>query len=219
MSDICTVIRKELSELKHSSRHLYWLLTWLGVLAILKWGNHSRSLLPIASIYSLIPIFVALGVGGQIVFDSILGEKKAKTLEVLLSTRMSTSAIVIGKIVPAVGVGYVLSQLATLALILSSVTETTLAAIWLMVVVPILAAYIGSSMTIAMTILVPDEKVVPMIGTLILVAPLLVLLRLGGLAFSPVGMSLITAGAVLFCGCITWLAALALRRIPLIARI
>jgi ABC-type Na+ efflux pump permease subunit len=219
MSDMSTVICKELWELKHSSRHLYWMLTWLGLVAILMWGDHSRSLLPIASIYALIPIFVASGVGGQIVFDSILGEKKAKTLEVLLSTRISTTAIVIGKIAPGVGIGYVLSQLVALGLIAYSIPATTPATIWLMVIVPILAAYIASSLTIMMTILVPDEKVAPMMAMLILTVPLVLLLRLSGLILSPVSIALITTGAILLCGCMTWLAALALKRIPLITKV
>jgi ABC-type Na+ efflux pump permease subunit len=219
MSEMSTVICKELWELKHSSRHLYWMLTWVGLVAILMWGDHSRSLLPIASIYASIPIFVALGVGGQIVFDSILGEKKAKTLEVLLSTRISTTTIVIGKTAPAVGIGYVLSQLVALGLIVYSIPTPTLATIWFMVIAPILAAYIASSLTIMMTILVPDEKVAPMIAMLILTVPLVLLLRLSGLILSPVSIGLITIGAILLCACITWLAALALKRIPLITRV
>jgi len=222
VEDVITVMRKEFWELRHSARHLYWLLAWIALPIILPRIATGRSLASITFIYAILPSLVAMASSGQIVFDSILGEKKAKTLEVLLSTNMSTVAIVVGKVVPAIGVGYILSQISLLGLIAFPIPDlplVTSSTAWLLFGFPLLVSYAAACLSVVTTILVPDEKFAPTVAILILVAPLVLLGRASNLAFSLASIGLIITAAVLLCGFITWLASLALERIPLITKL
>jgi ABC-type Na+ efflux pump permease subunit len=221
MQDIVTVMRKELWELRHSARHLYWLLALIALPIMLRFDS-DRSLIPVAFFYAILPSLVAMAASAQIVFDSILGEKRAKTLEVLLSTNIPTVAIVVGKIVPAIGVGYVLSQISLLGLMALPFPDTpviTSSSAWLLLGFPLLISYAASCTSVVAVALVPDEKIAPTVAVLISVAPLVLLGRISEPGFKSTSIGLIVTLAVLLCGFATWLAALALRRIPLITRL
>ena len=182
----------------------------------------SRNLVPMAVIIVLMPSLIAMGASGQIVFESILGEKKSKTLEILLSTNMSTLAIVVGKIIPAIGVGYFLSQISILGYFVFPNPYIQLfssSTAWLFFCFPLLVSYASACINMIIIVLVPDEKVAPMVGLLIMVVPLSVLLRASNLVFSPASIGLIITIAVLLCGIVTWLASIALERIPLITKL
>jgi len=79
MQDVFTIIRKEWWELRHSARRLYWLLAFIALPALLLWGDTSRSLVPVDFLWTILPMLMAMSTSGQIVLDSIMGEKKAKT--------------------------------------------------------------------------------------------------------------------------------------------
>lgn len=222
MEDVITVIRKEFWELRHSGKNLYWLLVVLVAPIIFPRMDASRSLVPVTIIFALLPSLVALGSSGHIVFVSILGEKKAKTLEILLSTNMSTLAIVVGKIIPAIGVGYILSQISFLGFLIFPTLDQPLvnsSTAWLLFGFPLLVSYAAACLSMITTVLVPDEKTAPMVAVLITFAPLVLLGRASNLTFSPASIGLIIAITVLLCGVVTWLASLALERIPLITKL
>lgn len=223
MRDVITVTRKEFWELKHSAKNLLWLLASVGLVAagIAISGNGTRSLVPVNFIYIGFPILIALQTSGQIVLDSLLSEKKTKTLEVLLSTNMPSMAIVMGKIIPAIVVAYLLSQVSLLGLLAFSILDLQLvisSTAWVFFLAPLLAAYLASCVSIITVILIPDEKVAPTVGALILIAPLVLLAR-SGLILSTTNVILIIIGIVLFSGSLTWLAAHVLRSAPWITRL
>lgn len=111
MRDVITIVLKEFWELRHSLRHLYWMVIWLALLAFIAFGDTSKSILPTTVVLAFFPSMTAMAGSGQIALDSVLSEKKTKTLEVLLSTKIPTLAIVIGKTIPPTIIGYLFSRL------------------------------------------------------------------------------------------------------------
>ncbi len=223
MKDIKTVMLKEFWELRHSLRHLYWLVTWLGIPALIAFGDTNRSIIPVTVILAFFPSFTAMAVSGQTAFDSVLDEKKTKTLEVLLSTKIPTLAIVIGKIIPPMIIGYLLSLISAIFLILlpfAGVSFTiTSDTVWLVFVYPLLVSYLASCISIVTTIIVPDEKVAPMIGVLIIITPLIILGRISVFPLSTVNIIIFMIGSILFSGFFTWFASFVLRKVPLFTKV
>lgn len=223
MKDIKTVMLKEFWELRHSLRHLYWMVAWLALLAFIAFGDTSSSIFPITVLLAFFPSMVAMAGSGQIAFDSVLSEKKTKTLEVLLSTKIPTLAIVIGKIIPPTIIGGLLSLLSVIFLILlplAGVSFTiTSDTVWLVFVYPLLVSYLASCISIITTIIVPDEKVAPMIGVLIIITPLIILSRLDVFSLSTVNIIIFMIGSILFSGFFTWFASFVLRKVPLFTKV
>lgn len=222
MRDIVTIVLKEFWELRHSLRHLYWMVVWLAILAFIAFGDKSKSILPTTVILAFFPSMIAMAGSGQIALDSVLSEKKSKTLEVLLSTKIPTLAIVIGKIIPPLIIGYLFSLtsvifLASLPLVGASFSITSDAA-WLIFAYPLLISYLTSCISIVTTIIVPDEKVAPMIGTLIIITPLIILSRLGVFSLSTIAIITFIVGSILFSGLMTWFASFILRKTPMFTK-
>ena len=218
MRDILTIVLKEIWELKHSIKKLY-LLFILFLLPIIFIFDNSRSLIPI----SLFPLFfvciIAVGTSGQIAYNAILGEKRSKTLEVLLSTGVAPYTIIIGKIIPATTIGYILSVLAYIVLfIIASFSETfqLLNINWFLLIIPFFLSYFAGGISIAVTIWAPDEKIAPMIGTLIIFSSLGILWYINSIFISNF---IIFMFLIFLCVLTTWLAAISLKRIPLITKI
>jgi hypothetical protein len=210
MRDIATIVLKEFWEIRHSLRHLYWMVIWLALLAFIAFGDTSKSILPATVILAFCPSMIAMAGSGQVALDSVLSEKKSKTLEVLLSTKIPTLAIVIGKIIPPTIIGYLFSLLAvgflvSLPLVGTSFSITPETA-WLIFAYPLLISYLASCISIVTTIIVPDEKVAPMIGTLIIITPLIILSRLGVFSLSMIAITTFIVGSILFSGLMTWFA-------------
>lgn len=222
MRDITTIVLKEFWELRHSLRHFYWMIVWLAVLAFIAFGNTSRSILPTTVLLTLFPSMIALAGSGQIALDSILSEKKTKTLEVLLSTKIPTLAIVIGKIIPPTIIGYLLSLLSVIFLVSLPLVGTSFSitpeTVWLISAYPLLISYLASCISIVTTIIVPDEKVAPMIGTLIIITPLIILSRLGVFSLSTIAITTFIVVSILFSGLMTWFAAFILGKTPMFTK-
>ncbi len=223
MRDVITVARKELWELRYSTKSLLWLLAGVGLVAVglAMSGDGTRSVVPLDYLYSGLPILIALGMGGQIVLDSLLGEKKTRTLEILLSTNMPSMAIVMGKVIPATFAAYLLSQLSVLGLLALSVLDlqhVIVSMAWVFFLAPLLLAYLASCVGIITTLLIPDEKFAPTVGVLILVAPFVLLAR-SGAVLSATNVILIVAGAMLLSTALTWLAARVLKSAPWLTRL
>lgn len=216
-SDIVTMTLKEVWELRHSRRNMLWFLALLvGFSFILMRGEGTYALLTKQMFASITPAAIALGVAGQMSLDSILGEKKAGTLELLLSTRLSPLAIVVAKTLLPVMIGYVLSQLTAVALMLFSLIVFMPTTIWLAIILPFFVAYFASCFTIAMTIVIHDEKMTPIFGGLLIMIPLVLLARYGSSTLSPMIIGLGTLLVILLCAGASWLAAFLLKRVPLV---
>ncbi len=221
MRDIFTIVLKEIWELKHSIKKSY-LLFIAGLLPIIFAiiiFDDSRSLISA----SLLPLFfvcvVAVGTGGQIALYAILGEKTSKTLEVLLSTGTAPYSIIVGKIIPGTIIGYILSVLAYIAMFIFTSFSKTFPLLninWVLLIIPFFLAYFAGGISIAVTIWVPDEKIAPLIGTLIIFSFLGILYYLNNIFMSNFFIFMFL---IFSCTLTTWLAALSLKRIPLITKI
>ena len=130
MADVVIVFRKELKELLHTRRALWlWLVQlaiFLGVFGVYfpvtqrgLWLSGSAWA---AMLYLFVPAFIA----NAVVADSFAGERERKTLETLLATPLSESAIFLGKALAAFSYAWslvLLCQLVTL-IALNVVKET-----------------------------------------------------------------------------------------------
>lgn len=220
IADIVTMTLKEVWELRYSSRNMLWFLALLaGYSLIFITGDTGRGLMSIKMFAQVTPALIALGIAGQMSLDAILGEKKAGTLELLLSTRVSLLAIVVAKTLLPVMIGYALSQLIAVALMLFSFIAFTSTTVWLSVVMPLFIACIVSCLTIAMTIVIRDEKMTPIFGGLLLMIPLLFLARYGSFTLSPMAIGLGTLLALLLCVGVSGLTVFMLKRVPLVTKL
>lgn len=220
VSDIVTMILKEAWELRYSRRNMLWFLALLaGLGLIFISGDTGRGLMSIGMFAQVTPALIAFGVAGQMSLDSILGEKKAGTLELLLSTRLSLLAIVVAKTLFPVMIGYVLSQLIAVALMIFSFIVFMSTTIWMAMVLPFFVAYFVSCFTIAMTIVIHDEKMTPIFGGLLMMIPLLLLVRYGSSTLSPMIIGLGTFLVLLLCVGVSVLAVLILKRVPLVTEL
>ncbi len=220
ISDIATMTLKEVWELRYSSRNMLWFLALLaGFGFIFISGDTGRGLMSIEMFAQVTPALIAFGIAGQMSLDSILGEKKAGTLEVLLSTRLSPLAIVVAKTLIPVMIGYIFSQLIAGALALFSFIVFTSTTIWLATILPLFVTYLASCITIAMTIIVSDEKMTPIFGGLLLLIPLLLLARYDLSTLSPMIIGLGTLLALLLCVGATGLTVFMLKRVPLVTEL
>ena len=221
MRDILTIVLKEIWELKHSIKKLYLLfIAFLlpMILAIIIFDD-SRSLISA----SLLPLFfvciIAIGTSAQIALYTILGEKTSKTLEVLLSTGIAPYAIIIGKIIPGTVTGYILSVLAYIAMFIFTSFSKTFPLLninWFLLIIPFFLSCFAGGLSIAVTIWVPDEKIAPLIGTLIIFSFLGILWYINSIFISNF---IIFMFLIFLCVLTTWLAAISLKRIPLITKI
>lgn len=220
VSDIVTMTLKEVWELRYSRRNMLWFLALLaGFGFIFISGDTGRGLMSIGMFAQVTPALIAFGAAGQMSLDSILGEKKAGTLELLLSTRLSLLAIVVAKTLLPVMIGYVLSQLIAIALMLFSFIVFTSTTIWLAIVLPFFVAYLASCFTIAMTIVIHDEKMTPIFSGLLIMIPLLLLARYGSSTLSPMIIGLGTLLALLLCVGVSGLTVFMLKRVPLVTEL
>lgn len=117
MQDIITIIRKEWQEIifHRSSGRQSWvsILIIIGVVGVyLPYMNGTEWLSdPIALItWAWLPIFMTNGM----VADAFAGERERHTLETLLSTRLSDSAILLGKVAASVLYAWLISLLSAL---------------------------------------------------------------------------------------------------------
>ena len=220
MSDILTMIRKEFLELRFSLKYLFVLVGLFG-LPLLVLHDNSRSLVSIDILPKAMIILTGF-LGSQVVFDSILGEKKAKTLEMLLSTRLASYAIVMGKAAPGVVFGCVLSALSYLLfLVLPVITHVALQAsmtpLLLLFVLPL--SYLAACDCIVTTLLIPDEKASPLVGLASMIALLFLGWKMFEFLLPRLGMdasiAMMVLSLLLLCVASTAIASVLLRKVQL----
>lgn len=219
MRDILTIVLKEIWELKYSIKKLY-LLFILFLLPIIFIFDNSRSFIP-ASLFPLVFVcIIAIGTSGQIAYNAILEEKRSKTLEVLLSTNMAPYSIIIGKIIPGTAIGYILSILAYIVISIVALFSETFGLLNVnrfLLIIPFFLSYFAGGISITVTIWVPDEKIAPLIGTLIIFSFLGILWYINSIFI--VSNFIIFIFLIFLCALTTWLAVISLKRIPLITKI
>lgn len=108
MYDVWTVARKEWLEIvdqllrfKRGGWSVLLVIVFLGVFSPLQMGKHWLSS-PLMFFYW--PL-LTMSMTSTLIADAVAGERERHTLETLLATRLSDSAILLGKIVAAVGYG------------------------------------------------------------------------------------------------------------------
>lgn len=117
LTDLYTIVWKEWREyvLQRGNLRGGWvgLLLVLGVFGVLLPCQSGRGWVesPLALVYwAWLPLFLVISV----VADSFAGERERHTLEALLATRLSDGAILLGKVVAAVGYGWGLTMIAVI---------------------------------------------------------------------------------------------------------
>lgn len=129
ITDIYTIVRKELIEILQTSnsrgRGKFGLLILFGVLGIflpLQLGEELVTSGIGLILWGWVPMILISAVVG----DSFAGERERKTLESLLATRLSDSAILFGKILAGVFYGYILTWgLLITALVTINISNTS----------------------------------------------------------------------------------------------
>ena len=108
MSELFIVIRKEFWEWRYSLKKL----AMLGVIflfPLIAYKSEGTIFVAASSVGGVVIILAAVVSTSYITSESILAEKKNKTMEFLLSTRLSHFSIVIGKIIPGLIIGSILA--------------------------------------------------------------------------------------------------------------
>lgn len=160
MGDVFTVMRKEWKEIMamggaHRGRfQLVVLLGILGVLLPLQVGPEWVSAPAIAAVWGWVPLLLV----GTVVADSFAGERERHTLETLLASRLSDTAILFGKIAAAVGYGW---SLTLAALVVGLVTvnvanreQAPLLYPWSTTLAAIVLSFLGAGLASATGVLV-----------------------------------------------------------------
>ncbi|SHH90699.1 hypothetical protein [Clostridium grantii] len=225
MQDILTIIRKEFWQLEISKKRIFIVIIFilLPVVGISYnvFITDERALLPINSIAIFLSILIAISLSSQLSLNTILDEKKTKTLESLLATNISKFAIIIGKVMPPVIISTAISILSLLLLkiysliILNQNNISINYSISLFYIIFILS-YFSSCITVLMTILITDEKIIPVISNVPLYLIIFVLIKYGG----QISLNLTYIVITLFiCIIVTWIATITINRVTLITKI
>ena len=107
MSEIFIIVKKEFWEWRYSLKRM----AMLGVVflfPIMVYHSEGTMFVDASSVAGVALILTSIGAVGFLTSESLLAEKKSKTMEVLMSTRLSTFSIIIGKIIPGLIIGLIL---------------------------------------------------------------------------------------------------------------
>lgn len=182
MSEILIIVKKEFWEWRYSLKRM----AMLGVVflfPIIAYQSEGSMFVAAPSVASVLVILSSIGGVSFVTSESLLSEKKSKTMEVLMSTRLSPFSIIIGKIIP----GLIIGSILTLSILiiffimnLMSITEIGVILIINFLFFTLMAGLI----TFIVTLLVPDEKMFNMISIFVLILILGVLKGLNLLNFT-----------------------------------
>lgn len=166
IKDIMVMVVKEFNDYEKSIKKFLILLFFMFPILVAVISKFSHSLLSldisVIYIYLLVPILVTM----QIVYDSIISEKKSKTFDILLSSGISKSAIIIGKAIPACLISYIFSIISLVVLKFGLANIISIEITIFMFIIPIFISYFASCITMILSILVSDDKVAPMINAI-----------------------------------------------------
>lgn len=167
MSEVLCIMLKEYWGVKSMGKKELFMILICSFLPLILLFKDPHSLLPKSTLAIFYPLIVSFAVSGQIGFYSILEEKKEKTLEILLCSKISIFSIVLGKILLPAIIGYALSifSIACLKFGLLFINPADRFQInELVLLFSIIISYAGCSISMLVTLFFPDEKVAPSIS-------------------------------------------------------
>lgn len=223
-NDILLITKKETLELAYSAKRLLVLLALL-VIPIGFIVSNTPGVLPFETAIYGLPLLLCIGGAGQISYDSILSEKRSKTLDILLSSGISKIALIVGKAVPPVVISYILGIMSVFIIEVgskSSVYVFDLKTFIILFILPAIVGYFVSCFSLVITILITDEKVSPMIGSTTSIAffgALYYLFNKLNIQINVVTIVFMFLLALIICIGITYLAVLLLKKISIITKI
>jgi ABC-type Na+ efflux pump permease subunit len=182
MSEIFIIVRKEFWEWRYSLKRM----AMLGVVflfPIMVYHSEGTMFVDASSVAGVALILTSIGAVGFLTSESLLSEKKSKTMEVLMSTRLSTFSIIIGKIIPGLIIGLILSL--SFLIIFFIMNKMSIMEISMISIINFLFfTFMAGLITFIITLLVPDEKMFNMISIFVLILILGILKGLNLLNFT-----------------------------------
>ena len=182
MNEIFTIVKKEFWEWRYSLKRM----AMLGVVflfPIIAYKPKGSIFLNASSVAGLALILAAIGGVSFVTSESLLSEKKSKTMEVLMSTRLSPFAIIIGKIIPGLIMGLILSL--SFLIIFFAMNKMSMMDISVISIINfLLFTFMAGLITFIITLFVPDEKMFNMISIFVLILILGILKGLNLLNFT-----------------------------------
>ena len=183
--DVSTIIIKEYQEMQYSKKRMILLIVAV-LMPLVFFIDPSNSLFSMDMLLILIPLMVSVTISSQLALYTILEEKSNKTLEVLLSLRISKLSIILGKTAISTIFGFILSIISFTFMwfILTYVKVIYFNFTFAFLIMSLLICHISSNIAILSTLLFTDIKIVPTISTifmflfLILISALLSILKL-----------------------------------------
>lgn len=170
MNYIKAFLLKELWEIKSDWKKLIW-MCFMVLLPLICLYTTRFPIMP----QQLKPIYlvtiVAFGISGQISLNSLIREKNYKTLDIILCGNIPKYSVIIGKTLPAAFIGYLyciisLFLLKAVALIIPG-SKINIEITELFILLPLAVAYLASSINIFANLLVRDERLISLVGTII----------------------------------------------------
>lgn len=170
IKDTFIIMKKEFLELKTSIiRLLPMSILVLLPLAVIAFdvGKLGPSLISKEMIVFLVPNILGGSIAYELTQNNIAHEKREKTLDILLVSDINKYSIVIGKIIPGVITGSIISFLGNFILCFNydfrSITK-----IWNLILTPLLI-YLINQISIFVSILIKDEKIGVFVGFLFMI--------------------------------------------------
>ena len=163
--DVLTIIIKEYQEMQYSKRRM--ILLFVAVLIPLAFLiDSSNSLFSMDVLLILTPLMVSVSASSQLALYTILEEKSNKTLEVLLSLKISKLSIILGKTVISTIFGFILSVISFILMwfILTYVKVIYFDFTLGFIIISLLICHISSNIAILSSLLFTDIKIAPTIS-------------------------------------------------------
>ena len=219
--DIQTIAHKEILEIRSSGMKLLTLLLFLSPSIILVLSSGEKSIFPI-NLSILIALFLtAVLSSGYITLDTIMGEKRSKMLDILLASGISKFSIIIGKAIPSCNISTMLTLL-SLFIMKLGLSDAKFDVNILIIISLFLASYFSACTTVAFTILIGDEKLTPVVGSVGLIG----VIALFGYILNKLNINFDIKGSIIilivlfsFSILITIIAAYLLKKISIISKI
>jgi ABC-type Na+ efflux pump permease subunit len=182
MSEIFIIVKKEFWEWRYSLKKM----AMLGVVflfPIIVYNSEGSMFVDASSVAGVTLILAAAMAVSYLTSESLLSEKKSKTMEVLMSTRLSPFSIIIGKIIPGLIMGLILSlYIFIIFFIMNKMSITEISVI--LIINLLIFIFTAGLITFIITLLVPDEKTFNMISIFVLIFELGILKGLNLLNFT-----------------------------------
>jgi ABC-type Na+ efflux pump permease subunit len=166
MKNIFIIVKKEFWELKYSLKRLA-MLGFVFLLPFFAYKSEGSEFIKTSSIPGFVIILAAIGCISHLTAESILSEKKDKTMELLLSTRLSPLSLVVGKIIPGFIIGSFLAFIILIILVIINMMNLNDLSL-ILIVNFLLFTFASGLITYIITLFIPDEKVYSLIAIFVL---------------------------------------------------